>query len=151
MRRRKRQPWYTDMRARLRFEGGARSHYPSLGTTTTGRGYSAVVTYRLIVDVPQYETHRVTIRLRNGIEPYEARISVDGPIDSPHRYGKHRLCLWHPDDAPDQRWLPADGLLDLISQVRIHLFKEAYWRETGEWIGPEAPHSPLASDERPDA
>jgi hypothetical protein len=38
-----------------------------------------------------------------------------------------------------------DGLLMLINLIQAHLFKEAWWRETGgreggEWLGPEAPH-----------
>jgi hypothetical protein len=29
----------------------------------------------------------------------------------------------------------------------VHLFKEAYWRETGEWLGPEAPHRPNSKED----
>jgi hypothetical protein len=39
--------------------------------------------------------------------------------------------------------LPAwsrDGLLSLFEMTRVHLFKEAYWRETGEWLGEEVGH-----------
>lgn len=36
--------------------------------------------------------------------------------------------------------MPDDGLLALIDHARVHLFKEAYWRETGFWPGPEAAH-----------
>lgn len=140
MRRRKSQPWYRDMRARLRFEGTARSRHPTLNLTSTGRGCNAEIIYRLIIDVPEYEPRRVVIRMRNGFEPYAANITVDGPADSPHRCGNDRLCIWHPNDPPEHAWVASDGLPELISQVTIHLFKEAYWRETGEWLGPEAPH-----------
>jgi len=34
--------------------------------------------------------------------------------------------------------------------VAAHLFEEAYWRETGEWLGDEAPHPP-DEDDRADA
>jgi hypothetical protein len=75
-------------------------------------------------------------------------VYADGPTDSPHRYSPHprdplrrpSLCIWYPDDPPEQRWVPTDGLLTLIEMTRIHLFKEAYWRETGEWLGEEVPH-----------
>jgi hypothetical protein len=136
------------MRARLRFEGAARSQHPTLTVTSTGRGHDAEVVYRLTIDVPEYESRKVIIRLRNGFEPYAARITVDGPTDSPHRYGKDRLCIWHPDDPPELTWTASDGLGELISHVAIHLFKEAYWRETAEWIGPEAPHQ-QADDKQP--
>jgi hypothetical protein len=45
--------------------------------------------------------------------------------------------MWHPDDPPDLRWLPKDGLVGLIGMACCHLFREAYWRETGKWLGPE--------------
>ena len=39
MRRRKPQPWFTDVRARVRFERGARLAYPGLRCTATGRPF----------------------------------------------------------------------------------------------------------------
>src|SRR2546422_7956217 len=27
-----------------------------------------------------------------------------------------------------------------------HLFREAWWRETDEWLGPEAPHAPAPKE-----
>lgn len=69
------------------------------------------------------------------------RVTVDGPTDSPHRYGGEELCMWHPADPAEQRWVFGDGLLQLIGIVARHLFREAWWRETGEWPGPEAPHA----------
>jgi hypothetical protein len=140
MRQRKRQPWYTDIRARLRFEARARSQHRTLTATSTGRGHNAEIVYRLTIDVPEYEPRKVVIRLRNGFDPCAAQITADGPTDSPHRYSSDGLCIWHPDDSPEQSWTADDGLGELISHVAIHLFKEAYWRETGEWLGPEAPH-----------
>ncbi|MGH2941442.1 MAG: hypothetical protein ACRDLN_01515 [Solirubrobacteraceae bacterium] len=128
------------MRARLRFEGRARSQHPTLTARATGRGHNAEIVYRLMIDVPEYEPRKVVIRLRNGFEPYGEHITADGQTDSPHRYGSDRLCIWHPDDSPEHVWTADDGLGELISHAAIHLFKEAYWRETGEWLGPEASH-----------
>jgi len=51
--------------------------------------------------------------------------------------------MWHPGDPPEQQWLFADGLLALLNIIQAHLFKEAWWREMGEWLGPEAPHGPV--------
>lgn len=42
--------------------------------------------------------------------------------------------------------MPSDGLLSLIEMTRVHLFKESYYRETGEWHGEEVSHhQPLES------
>jgi hypothetical protein len=140
MRRPKRQPWHNDIRARLRFERQARSRHPGLTCSSAGRGYGTTVTYQLTVAVPEYATRRVTIALTNGYEPYNAKITADGPPESPHRYRDSTLCIWRPSDPDARKWVGSDGLAELITHVTIHLFKEAYWRETGEWLGPEAPH-----------
>lgn len=149
MRRRKPQAWYTDIQRRIRFECGVRVAYPAVSATVTGRGMNDTVLYTLTVDVPEYERRRVAIRLANWTKPSMPFITVDGPCESPHRYGRDRLCIWHPNDPTELRWVPEDGLLALIDHVRLHLFKEAYWRETGVWCGPEAPHGPPKDD--PDA
>jgi hypothetical protein len=98
--------------------------------------------------VPEYDARRVSIQLVNGFAPYGAKITVDGPPDSPHRYPDGSLCIWYPRDPDERKWVGSDGLAELVSHIAIHLFKEAYWRETGEWLGPEAPHaSPKTRDE----
>jgi hypothetical protein len=92
--------------------------------------------------VPYYEPRHVEIRFEHWSRV--PRIFVDGR-SSPHRYkdNSHCLCIWHPQDPPEQRWVFEDGLLVLINHIQAHLFREAWWRETGEWLGPEAPHSPV--------
>lgn len=69
---------------------------------------------------------------------------ADGPDDSPHRYRpegrRSKLCIWHPSDETDRIWVPHDGLLSLFGMAAVHLFKEAWWREHGVWIGDEYPH-----------
>lgn len=51
-------------------------------------------------------------------------------------FGAKRLCLWFPKDPPNRQWNRADGVLKLVTAV-AHLFKELYFRETGEWLGEE--------------
>jgi hypothetical protein len=75
------------------------------------------------------------------------KIHADGPTESPHRYSERRLCIWYPSDPPEQKWVFEDGLLMLINHIQAHLFREAWWRETGgydggEWLGPEVTHGP---------
>jgi hypothetical protein len=70
----------------------------------------------------------------------------------PHRYadrGRTRLCVWHPGDPVDRTWVPEDGLLVLFGMLAEHLFKEAWWREHGEWLGEEYPHGEPGKDDAP--
>lgn len=141
-RRRKQGPWYHDFLTRLHFEAEARKVYPGLGGTKVGKGKNAAVVYVVRVTVPIYDERRtVTIRLANYREPTLIGVTVDGPTDAPHRYPTSgHLCMWHPQDGPGERWLPDEGLLRLIQYAAVHLYREAYWRETRIWAGPEAPH-----------
>ncbi len=43
------------------------------------------------------------------------------------------------------RWVFDDGLVTLLGHIAAHLFREAWWRETGEWLGPEVGHSSIKS------
>lgn len=48
--------------------------------------------------------------------------------------------MWYPNDPRDRRWIPADGAADLIVRIALHLIKEEWFRQTGEWIGEEVKH-----------
>lgn len=137
--RRRRGGWFDDFRARIRFEHDARLAYREVRGSRVGRHPQEVI-YGLIVEVPEYEDREVEIRFYNGSKPGEPRITVDGPEESPHRYDSGTLCIWEPEDDVDQRWVAKDGLLALITLIRLHLFREAYWRQHGEWLGPEVIH-----------
>jgi hypothetical protein len=145
-RRAKRTPWYHDFRKRLRFEAGVRKEFADVKDRKIGKGWQAEIVYDLTVDVPEYaERRKVTIRLTNFADPTLKSVTVDGSCESPHRRGKTDLCLWRWDAEPERQWTGDEGLLALIQYVRIHLFREAYWRETGGydggiWAGDEAPH-----------
>ena len=101
------------------------------------------------MEVPFYEHRNVEIRVGSS---RVARVFVDGPDDSPHRYPDGSLCMWYPHDPPEEKWVFGDGLLPLLNHIQLHLFREAWWREHGEWPGPQAPHAPpkepLTDDER---
>lgn len=91
------------------------------------------------MEVPHYEPRNVEIRFVWSRVP---KVFVDGPGGSPHRYEDGSLCMWHPRDPPDEKWVFEDGLLALLNLIQAHLFREAWWREHGEWLGPQAPHAP---------
>lgn len=61
-----------------------------------------------------------------------------GPMK--HTFGANQLCMWFPRDPPGRQWDRSDGLLKVVDTAVGHLFKELYYRETGEWLGEEAPH-----------
>jgi hypothetical protein len=127
-------PWYGRDRDCILFDGPARA-FPGL-RILKGKGGRV---YRLRLAVPYYEPRDVEIRFEDWSRV--PSIFVDGP-SSPHRYDDgDSLCIWHPRDPPEQRWVFEDGLLALLNHIQAHLFREAWWRETGEWLGPEAPHS----------
>lgn len=109
------------------------------------------------VVVPGYEPRRVQVELAER-NPNWPSVFADGPRtweDSPHRYamrGRTKLCIWLPDDDVSRRWVPSDGLVMLFGMAAHHLFKEAWWRETGgraggEWLGDEAPHGELTEQD----
>lgn len=94
--------------------------------------------YLLEIDVPYYDRRRVTITFENGSRV--PKVTVDGPPESKHRYSDGSLCMWCPRDSVEKRWEFRDGLLQLLPLIGTHLFREAWWRETGDWPGEEAPH-----------
>jgi hypothetical protein len=133
-------PWYGEFRERMIFERGARTAFPSM-KTNDGRGGGYTVS--AFVGVPGYEDRRIQIVF--GREHLQTpRVFANGPSESTHRYSDGSLCMWYPPDPEDQRWVRNDGLLELIGHTIRHLFCEAWWRETGHWLGPEAPHGLLA-------
>lgn len=134
---------------RLRFERGTRQAYPTLRGGPAKRTASRGFVYRLSVPVPCYEARTVTV-----LFPPRSRIPAvyaDGPPDSPHRYDDGGLCMWFPNDPAAQRWRFEDGLLDLLDGIAAHLFREAWWREHGEWLGPEVGHRPATATEPEEA
>lgn len=81
---------------------------------------------------------RITIEF-SANNPENPHIFVPGP-GSPHRYGDGSLCIWYPHDPPEQRWRWVDGGAALAGHIYAHLIREAWWRQTGEWVGEEMPH-----------
>jgi hypothetical protein len=145
----RRPSWEQNYPLQLRFERAAQTAFSSLVRTTTGRRKYARVVYRALVPVHGYESRTIEMHFfRTTAEPSLAHVYADGPTASPHRFAPHRkdplqrpaLCIWYPDDPPERRWVPRDGLLTLIEMTRVHLFKEAWYRETSEWLGDEVSH-----------
>ena len=133
--------WYGLTVERLRFERGVKSQFPNLRGGRVKRGYE----YRATVPVPCYEPRKVRVRF-SGMSNVPS-VFADGPQESPHRYSDDRLCMWYPDDPIERRGVFEDGLVALIGLVMAHLFRESWWRETGEWPGEEVPHGPQGKEQ----
>ncbi len=141
-RRRVPQSWLEDVARRYRSVAPAKVLFPTLREKRVQRQRSVAYIFTVTVPVPNYEERQVRIEFRQWLHG-SPKVFVDGPTDSPHRYrheSDRSLCLWFPSDGPNRRWQPEDGLVQLIGMIETHLFKEAYWRETGEWLGEEGPH-----------
>ena len=135
-------PWYGEDFPRHLFEREAKRYFPDLSSNTITSGREAGRRYRLTVDVPHYEKRKVQI-LFHKRTPTLPSVSVDGPLDSKHRFASGDLCMWYHKDPAESQWIFNDGLIALIGYVIAHLFREAWFRETGEWLGPEVSHSPI--------
>ena len=129
-------PWYGLTVVRLNFDRSVKSQFPNLRGGRIKRGYE----YRVSLTVPHYETKKIRIRFA-GLSDVPS-VFADGPQKSPHRYSDDSLCMWYPQDPIERKWVFEDGLLALLGLIMAHMFREAWWRETGEWLGEEIPHGP---------
>lgn len=131
--------WPGRISDRLRFERGARAAYPDLRGGPTKRTASKGFRYTVTVPVPFHQPRAVVIIFGPGDRV--PLVLADGPVRSPHRYDDGGLCMWHPKDPTSRRWRFENGLLDLLDAIAAHLFREAWWREHNEWLGPEVGHA----------
>ncbi len=134
-------PWFVTFQAKLRFVREVQqvvgSPITSVKPSPKHRGGFAVSFTVTPHGVP---SRRVRIEFALG-SPEVPRVFIDGPQDSPHRYNDGSLCMWYPHDPIDLRWARRDGAATLVGCIALHLIREQWWRETGEWPGPEAPHA----------
>lgn len=137
-------PWYSVFRVRQRFERGAVEQYPTLTVVNQRKSGKLWREYQVNIRLGEYDVTRlVTIKLFSAHHAMP-EVKTDGPKDSPHRYESGQLCIWYPWTVKSERWIFEDGLLHLLVMTEAHLFREAWWRETGEWLGPERPHEQIS-------
>ncbi len=74
---------------------------------------------------------------------YTPTVRVASPelrLDAPHLYHGGTLCLYYPEDW---RWHSGRILADTIFPwTASWLYFYELWLDTGEWLGPSAPHGP---------
>ncbi|WP_024936264.1 hypothetical protein [Actinomadura welshii] len=91
------------------------------------------------LNVPDLPAQTIVIAFGRAA-PDVPHVYTDGPDESPHRYLDNALCMWHPHDPAESRWVRADGPVALLGHIVAHLLREEWWRHTGEWAGAEAAH-----------
>lgn len=57
-----------------------------------------------------------------------------------HAFSDLSLCIWHPLDPEEKRWISHKGLLILVEMVRVHLLLEINWFFNDEWVLEDVPH-----------
>lgn len=134
-------PWYGDLRKRISFEGAVRARFPHIQGRRSRRPGSRGWMYTVTIPVQHYGPRSLRILFSMPF-PELPLAFVDGPR-SPHRFEDGALCMWAPRASRSERWVFDDGLELLLGHVMVHLFKEAWWQEYGEWLGDETPHGDL--------
>jgi len=124
-----------------KFLSGAKATYPSLKRIDKKKKGKKIIIFVVNLTVPIYEkTRKIKIIIEeNKLD--SPMIFSDGPKKSKHRYPNNSLCIWQPKDKKALKWVFQDGLLQLLALIQLHLFREYYWRETGNWVGLEAKHN----------
>lgn len=137
-------PWYGEFKQRLAFERGLCLDSPGWSGRMCRYKGNPAYKYRLLVDVPTYGARKVTI-LFSRRSPMSPSVFADGPSLQRHRFKDGSLCMWYGGDPPERRWRFSDGLPLLVGHTKLHLFKESWFIDTGEWLGDEIPHQPGSS------
>jgi hypothetical protein len=110
----------------------------SVTVVRPARGRPGGFAVRVVLTPAGLDPQTVTIEF-SANSPDTPRIWVPGP-GSPHRYDDGSLCIWYPNDPPEWRWHWRAGGAALAGHICAHLIREAWWRQTGEWVGEEVPH-----------
>lgn len=130
--------WFDDIVARLRFERDARRTGMTVQSEFVGQPRR--LRYRFAVDVPVHDDRRlVTVGFEPVHTPSLPVVHIDGPVCLRHRWADGSLCMWLDSDPPEERWVPADGLLGLVGQIELHSYCEAECRAGRPWAKPESP------------
>ncbi|HSX05097.1 MAG TPA: hypothetical protein VLF69_01365 [Candidatus Saccharimonadales bacterium] len=127
--------WYNDTTSRIWFEQGlASSEYTLL---FAGLNNKSQCVYVVSVPVLAYATNVI---VRVVLDDRYATVLAPSMSNLRHVYASdlgQALCLWYPHDPPHRKWNFDNGLLALLDIVKLHLYKELRFKETGAWPGEE--------------
>ena len=117
-------------------DGHIRAAWP----TFTRRGNEHASEWKgCLQPTPVAGRYAVAVEYRMGYIPKAKVVSPELVDNAPHIYSKQKLCLYHP---ADWNWHGNRILAyTIFPWVANWLFFYDLWLDTGEWLGPEAPHS----------
>jgi hypothetical protein len=132
------QPWWIEAPDELRLlEHDIPPEYAHFDRIIVGRS----MVYRGDVDLdPLPLRRRIALIFHGRPSQVSPVVMANGPRTARHRFTSYRpmpLCMWYSRDRPDMQWQLGRGLAGLIDIARIHLLREARFRQTGRWRGPE--------------
>jgi hypothetical protein len=98
------------------------------------------IVYRCAIPVPEHDGDvPVRIELLTATRPWRPQVYAQAPECLRHRFRDGSLCMWWELDPRARRWMPTDGLSELIHHIRRHLFQEACCRAGLSWPGEQSP------------
>ncbi|HEX2863856.1 MAG TPA: hypothetical protein VHN99_04760 [Deinococcales bacterium] len=101
----------------------------------------------MTIPVTRYKTRRefvVRIEVPPDYPRFVPKAYLEGKVIGrrKHIYDDDSLCLFHPNDPPQERWLEEDGIVTIAVWAEEWIVAYDRWRWTGVWLGREAPHGP---------
>lgn len=133
-------PWFARPAQRLRFLHEIQQNDPHATLIRPRRRYRGGFAMSTKLSPRGVPTREIEIHFSLRV-PNVPHIFSDGPTESPHRYSDSSLCIWYPYDHKTARWRPIDGPAVLLGHVAVHLIKEQWYRQKGEWPGDHVPHA----------
>lgn len=122
--------------------GAMKSKYPQFHSTV--KGVCVTFTGELMVK-PELPTYTISVEYRGGQKPLVHVISPALVENAKHTYSDKSLCLYHPDNF---NWHSSRLVAKEIMQWTIAwIYFYEYWLQSGEWIGPEVPHTKINENE----
>lgn len=94
---------------------------------------------------PELPIYKVSVEYRGNLRPLVHVISPTLVADAKHVHADGSLCLYHPDNF---NWHGKKLIANEIMQWTIAwIYFHEYWLQSGEWIGPEVPHTKINENE----
>ncbi len=124
--------------------GAMKSRYPEFKAKKLNNG-NIEFTGELQVK-PELPIYTVSITYRGDSSPLIKVLNPELVEEPPHIYSETRtLCLYKPSNY---KWTK-DKLIakDIVSWTAAWIYFYEVWLQSGEWFGPEAPHSILIKQE----
>lgn len=122
------------------FERGCAARFPELQRVMLAGRKMDRLMYVVGVEVPFFGSAQLTILVDQNDITRRPQVFVADPRPMRHRFDSGALCMWYEFDPPERRWVFDDGLMALVDLASLHLYREERYRETGRWMGEEAPH-----------